>query len=62
MWVIIVGVVGILFCLLMLYSPDGTYSYHFEEKTVRGRFLEQARQKLDDYHSPLIETDDPCII
>lgn len=39
----------------------GMHRYVFEERTVWAYYLEEARSQLENYRSPLIETDDRAI-
>lgn len=54
--------IGICLLFLWLAIRSGKHVYKFKERTVRAYYLEEARRELDDYHSPLIETDDKCVI
>lgn len=61
-------IIGALFILafvvfyhLMALSSPGFF-YTFEERTVFARYLKEARGKLNDKHSPLVETNDPSIV
>lgn len=60
-WIIIL-ISFVLFAILLFYlAMRGQYTYKFEEKTIKANYLEEARRKLSDYRSPLIDTNDPAI-
>jgi uncharacterized membrane protein len=46
----------------MVRTWNDIHYYQFEERTVYASYLEEARRKLDNYHSLLVRTDDKCVI
>lgn len=59
---IIVLCIFVICELISIFGGPRVYSYKFEEKTVLATYLEEARRKLKNYRSQLIETNDPSVI